>query len=102
MKNNEKKKKKKEKKSTHEHWLMRLDICTGDSSLVQNKRKWPPPSCISMREGSAGEGVLALRHLVSWAVALALVVSIGVGVMSSIGAGITCIGGGIVFIIVGS
>jgi hypothetical protein len=102
MKNNEKKKEKKKKKSTREHWLVRLDICTGHGSLVQNKRKWPPPSCVSTREGSAGEGVLALCHLVSWAVALALALSVGVGVASSVGAGVTCVRGGVLFIVVGS
>jgi hypothetical protein len=55
---------------------VRLDEGAGDGLLVQNERKWSPTSCVSTREGSGGEGVLALHYPVSWAMALALFVSV--------------------------
>jgi hypothetical protein len=35
-----------------------------DGSLVQNERKWPPLSHVSMREGSSGEEALVFYCLV--------------------------------------
>jgi hypothetical protein len=77
--------KKKKKSPPREQWLARLDEGTGDGSSVQDERKWSPPSCVSMREGSGGEGcwrcIVRCHGPWRWHCSLALSIGIGVGVI---------------------